>query len=122
MHENAKLFLIRCNWNIIFLNNFSISVDKNYDQFIKKLSASFPRKKKVLKNFTIPVQVFKCLDSMPLLSIEDLSYLFKVFFKSPLSCLGLARWLPVNAGDVARKFIKDPELLKFIDIECFCCQ
>ena len=32
----------------------------------------------------------------------------------------MARWLPVNAGDVARKFIKDPELLKFIDIECFC--
>jgi len=42
---------------------------------------------------------------MTLLSIEDPSYLFKVFFKSPLSCLGLARWLPVNAGDVARKFI-----------------
>ena len=57
---------------------------------------------------------------MPLLSIEDPSYLFKVFLKSPFSCLGLARWLPVNAGDVARKFIKDPELLKFIDIECFC--
>ena len=37
---------------------------------------------------------------MPLLSIEDPGYLFKVFFKSPLSCLGLARWLPVNAGDV----------------------
>ena len=36
---------------------------------------------------------------------------FKVFFKSPLSCLGLARWLPVNA-DVARKFIKDPEFFK----------
>ena len=55
---------------------------------------------------------------MPLLSIEDPSYLFKVF-KSPLR-LGLARWLPVNAGDVARKFKRDPELLKFIDIECFC--
>jgi prolycopene isomerase len=23
------------------------------------------------------------------------------------------------AGDVARKYIKDPELLKFIDVECF---
>ena len=56
---------------------------------------------------------------MPLLSIED-QLSFKVFFKSPLSCLGLARWLPINAGDVARQFIKDPELLKFIDIECFC--
>ena len=102
-------------------NNFNISVDKNYEQFINKLSASFPKEKKGIKKFyDTCANVFKCLDSMPLLSIEDPSYLFKVFFKSPLSCLGLARWLPVNAGDVARKFIKDPELLKFIDIECFC--
>ena len=102
-------------------NNFSISVDKNYDQFINKLSATFPKEKVGIKKFyDTCASVFKCLDAMPLLSIEDPSYLFKVFFKSPLSCLGLARWLPVNAGDVARKFIKDPQLLKFIDIECFC--
>ncbi len=102
-------------------NNFSISVNKNYDQFINKLSASFPKEKEGIRKFyDTCADVFKCLDSMPLLSIEDPSYLFKVFFKSPLSCLGLARWLPVNAGDVARKFIKDPELLRFIDIECFC--
>jgi prolycopene isomerase len=102
-------------------NNFSISVDKSYDQFINKLSESFPKEKKGIKKFYDTCSnVFKCLDSMPLLSIEDPSYLLKVFFKAPLSCLGLARWLPVNAGDVARKFIKDPELLKFIDIECFC--
>ena len=44
---------------------------------------------------------------------------FEIFFKSPLSCLGLARWLPANAGDVARKF-KRSWTLKFIDIECFC--
>ena len=59
-------------------------------------------------------------DAFTLLSIEDPNYLMKVFFKSPFSCLGLARWLPVNAGDVARRYIKDPTLLKFIDIECFC--
>ena len=102
-------------------NNFNIAVDKSYEQFISKLSASFPSEKEGIKKFYDTCKsVFNCLDSMPLLSIEDPSYLFKVFFKSPLSCLGLARWLPVNAGDVARKFIKDPELLKFIDIECFC--
>jgi len=102
-------------------NNFNISVDKNYEQFLSKLSASFPKEKKGIKKFyDTCANVFRCLDSMPLLSIEDPSYLFKVFFKSPLSCLGLARWLPVNAGDVARRFIRDPELLRFIDIECFC--
>ena len=102
-------------------NKFDISVDKNYEKFINKLSATFPKEKEGIRKFYDTCSnVFRCLDSMPLLSIEDPSYLFKVFFKSPLSCLGLARWLPVNAGDVARKFIKDPELLRFIDIECFC--
>ena len=102
-------------------NNFSISVDKEYEEFIRKLSDRFPKEKEGIRKFYgTCAKVFNCLDSMPLLSIEDPSYLFKVFLKAPLSCLGLARWLPINAGDVARKFIKDPELLKFIDIECFC--
>ena len=102
-------------------NNFNISVDKKYEKFIEKLSFFFPREKEGIKKFYgTCAKVFNCLDSMPLLSIEDPIYLFKVFLKSPLSCLGLARWLPINAGDVARRFIKDPELLKFIDIECFC--
>ena len=26
----------------------------------------------------------------------------------------------MNAGEVARRYIKDPNLLNFIDIECFC--
>ena len=37
-----------------------------------------------------------------------------------MACLTLASYLPSNTGDVARKYIKDPELLRFIDIECFC--
>lgn len=42
------------------------------------------------------------------------------FAKHPLACLTLASYLPSNTGDVARKYIKDPELLSFIDIECYC--
>ena len=102
-------------------NSFCISVDREYEKFIGKLIERFPHEKEGIKKFYGTCEkVFNCLDSMPLLSIEDPVYLFKVFFKAPLSCLGLARWLPINAGDVARKFIKDQELLKFIDIECFC--
>ena len=102
-------------------NGLEIAVDRNYDQFISELTLRFPHEASGIKRFyDICWKVFNCLDSMPLLSIEDPAYLTKVFFKSPLSCLGLARWLPVNVGDVAKRFIKDPELLKFIDIECFC--
>ncbi len=102
-------------------NQLEISVDREYQKFITKLINLFPHEEKGIKHFYQKCwDVFNCLDSMPLLSIEDPSYLVKVFLKAPLSCLGLARWLPVNAGDVARRHIKDPDLLKFIDIECFC--
>lgn len=57
---------------------------------------------------------------MPLLSLEELRYLFRVFWQKPASCLGLVKYLPQNAGDVARRYIQDPILLKFIDIECYC--
>ena len=102
-------------------DQLEISVDRDYKKFIAKLINLFPHEEKGINHFYKTCwDVFNCLDSMPLLSIEDPKYLMKVFFKSPLSCLGLARWLPVNAGNVARKYIKDPALLKFIDIECFC--
>ncbi len=102
-------------------DQLNITVDRDYQKFITKLIELFPHEKKGINHFYETCwSVFNCLDSMPLLSIEDPAYLMKVFFKSPLSCLGLARWLPINAGEVARRHIKDPILLKFIDIECFC--
>lgn len=42
------------------------------------------------------------------------------FVKQPIACLTLASFLATNTGDVARKHIQDPELLSFIDIECYC--
>lgn len=51
--------------------------------------------------------------------MEEPRYLMRVFFQKPLSCLGLAKYLPMNAGDIARKHISDPKLLQFIDMECY---
>ena len=42
------------------------------------------------------------------------------FAKHPAACLTLASFLASNTGDVARRHIRDEELLRFIDIECFC--
>jgi len=34
--------------------------------------------------------------------------------------LAVGKYLPQNAGDVARRYISDTQLLKFIDMECYC--
>ena len=99
----------------------NVAVDRDYEAFIARLSELFPHEAKGIRAFYDTCwQVFNCLDAMPLLSLEDPAYLAKVFFKAPLACLGLARWLPFNVGDVARQHIKDEQLLRFIDMECFC--
>jgi len=99
----------------------TVAVDRNYESFIARLTALFPHEALGIRRFYDSCwQVFRCLDAMPLLSLEDPAYLAKVFFRAPLACLGLARWLPVNVGSVARQHIKDPILLKFIDVECYC--
>lgn len=99
----------------------TLAVDRDYESFIADLTARFPHEAKGIRAFYDTCwQVFRCLDAMPLLSLEDPAYLAKVFFKAPLACLGLARWLPVNVGTVARAHIQDPNLLRFIDMECFC--
>ena len=98
-----------------------VAVDRDYESFVARLSALFPHEAKGIRAFYDTCwQVFRCLDAMPLLSLEDPAYLAKVFFRAPLACLGLARWLPVNVGAVARAHIQDPALLNFIDMECFC--
>lgn len=102
-------------------NNLDIKVDRVYDSFLQNLIAYFRHEEKGIRRFYDECwQVFHCLNSMDLLSLEEPRYLLRTFLQHPLVCLGLAKYLPQNVGDVARRYIKDPELLKFIDMECYC--
>ncbi|MEC4983196.1 MAG: carotene isomerase [Oscillatoria sp. PMC 1068.18] len=102
-------------------DNLELKVHKNYDKFLQELTAYFPHEAKGIRQFYDECwKVFNCLNVMDLLSLEEPRYLTRVFFQHPLACLGLVKYLPQNAGDIARRYIKDPQLLKFIDMECYC--
>ncbi|MFK0731052.1 MAG: carotenoid isomerase [Gloeotrichia echinulata GP01] len=102
-------------------NGLDLKVDRVYEKFLQNLTAYFPHEKQGIRSFYDQCwQVFNCLNSMELLSLEEPRYLLRAFFQHPLACLGLVKYLPQNVGDVARRYIKDPDLLKFIDIECYC--
>jgi prolycopene isomerase len=101
--------------------DLTIKVHREYDNFLQELYNKFPQEKEGIKKFYDECwRVFNCLNSIELLSLEELGYLTRVFFQNPAACLGLVKYLPLNVGDVARKYIKNPELLKFIDMECYC--
>ncbi|XP_058003329.1 prolycopene isomerase, chloroplastic [Hevea brasiliensis] len=101
-------------------NNLSVQVHREYSDFISELTTRFPHEKEgILKFYGECWKIFNALNSLELKSLEEPIYLFGQFFQKPLECLTLAYYLPQNAGDIARKYIKDPELLSFIDAECF---
>ncbi len=101
-------------------NDLKVKVHRDYEKFLQELTAYFPHEQQGIRQFYNECwKVFNCLNRMDLLSLEEPRYLARVFFQHPLACLGLVKYLPQNAGDIARKYIKDPLLLKFIDIECY---
>ncbi|NJK34965.1 MAG: carotene isomerase [Oscillatoriales cyanobacterium SM2_2_1] len=102
------------------LPGWAIAVDRDYETFLSKLGDRFPTEREGIRRFYDECwQVFNSLNAIELLSLEEWRYLVRVFFQNPLACLRLARYLPVNVGDVARRHLRDPELLRFIDIECY---
>ncbi|MDP5337700.1 MAG: carotene isomerase [Nodularia sp. (in: cyanobacteria)] len=102
-------------------NQLDLKVERVYEKFLQNLIAYFPHEETGIRRFYDECwKVFNCLNSMDLLSLEEPRYLLRTFLQHPLACLGLVKYLPQNVGYVARRYIKDPELLKFIDIECYC--
>lgn len=101
-------------------DGLNLRVHRNYEKFLQELIEHFPHERHGVRQFyDLCWEVFNCLNAMELLSLEELGYLTRVFFQHPGACLGLVKYLPQNAGEVARKYIRDPLLLKFIDIECY---
>nr|GME12608.1 prolycopene isomerase, chloroplastic [Ipomoea batatas] len=101
-------------------DDLSVRVHREYSDFVAELVNKFPHEKEgILKFYGECWKIFNALNSLELKSLEEPIYLFGQFFKKPLECLTLAYYLPQNAGDIARMFIKDAQLLSFIDAECF---
>nr|UOL49147.1 carotene isomerase [Chelidonium majus] len=101
-------------------DNLSVRVHREYSDFVMELINRFPHEKEGIHKFYGECwKIFNALNSLELKSLEEPLYLFGQFFRKPLECLTLAYNLPQNAGAIARKFIRDPQLLSFIDAECF---
>ena len=101
-------------------SGLDLKVHRDYEKYLQELTAYFPHERQGIRKFYDQCwKVFNCLNRMELLSLEEPGYLTRVFFQHPLACLGLAKYLPQNTGDVARRYIKDPQLLQFIDMDCY---
>lgn len=99
---------------------WQVKVHRDYEKFLQELSQRFPQEQAGIRRFYAECwRIFNCLNQMELLSLEEPRYLLRMFFQHPLSCLHLAKSLPLNVGTLARRYLQNPTLLKFIDLECY---
>ncbi|GAX80223.1 hypothetical protein CEUSTIGMA_g7661.t1 [Chlamydomonas eustigma] len=103
-----------------FPEGLNVRVWREYNDFVGELSARFPHEKDGIQAFYDTCwKVFNSLNSIELKSLEEPRYLMQQFFRNPIACLTLAYYATTNTGEAARRYIKDPELLRFIDLECY---
>jgi prolycopene isomerase len=96
-------------------------VHRNYEEFLQELASYFPQEAGGIRRFYDSFwPIFNSLNAMELLSLEEWGYLWRSFVGNPRACLTLARYLPANVGQVARRHLRHPALLRFVDMECYC--
>jgi len=101
-------------------NNFNIAARYDRQAFLEALIAQFPHEAYGIKNFYSELdEVYDILSSLPAGSLEDVTHLLTVGGRYPLKTMSLAMKTFLSMGKRARRYIRDEELLHFIDIEAY---
>eukprot|EP00892_Ulva_mutabilis_P008902 jgi/Ulvmu1/6384/UM003_0012.1 len=103
-----------------FPNGLNVPVPRSYEAFLDILIDRFPHEEEGIRGFYGECwEVFNALNKIELRSLEEIRFLMYQFAREPAACLQLLKYLPLNTGDVAERHIRDPELLAFVNAECF---
>lgn len=101
-------------------DNFEISASYDRETFLDALIDRFPHESGGIKKFYRELDdVLDIISSFPSGSLEDLNHLLSVGAAYPLKSISLALKTFRSMGKTARSYIRDEELLRFIDIEAY---
>jgi len=99
---------------------FSVAASYSRQEFLDSLAARFPLEKEGIERFYRELEeVYDILSSLPAGSLEDVAHLASVGGRYPLKTVMLALRTFRSMGKTARKYIRNEELLRFIDIESY---
>jgi len=101
-------------------NGFTIAAGYDRKAFLEALCSKFPHEAYGIKNFYSELdEVYDILSSLPAGSLEDVTHLLSVGGRYPLKTVSLALKTFLSMGKRARRYLRDEELLHFIDIEAY---
>ncbi|MGB0130794.1 phytoene desaturase family protein [Chlorobium sp.] len=99
---------------------FNVAASFDRQEFLDSLAARFPLEKEGIERFYRELEeVYDILSSLPAGSLEDVMHLASVGGRYPLKTAMLALKTFRSMGRTARKYIRNEELLRFIDIESY---
>ncbi|MEI6758147.1 MAG: FAD-dependent oxidoreductase [Chlorobium sp.] len=101
-------------------NDFAVPVYYDSKAFLGALVARFPHEAEgIVKFYRELEEVYEILNSLPAGSLEDVMHLASVGISFPAKTIALALKTFRSMGKTARRYIRDEELLRFIDIEAY---
>lgn len=101
-------------------DGFEVPVFYEREKFLGELISRFPHEERGIRVFYRELEeVYDILSALPAGSLEDVVHVLKVGVQNPLKVMALAVKTFKSMGKTARKYIKEEELLKFIDIEAY---
>ncbi|UWX57007.1 FAD-dependent oxidoreductase [Chlorobaculum sp. MV4-Y] len=90
------------------------------ERFLEALCRRFPHERTGIRKFYDELEsVYEILNSLPAGSLEDVMHLGVVGARHPLKVMSLGVKTLFSMGKMARRYISDKELLRFIDLESY---
>ena len=100
--------------------DFTVAACYDRHAFLGALADRFPHEAEGITKFYHELdEVYEILSSLPAGSLEDVTHLLSVGTSFPLKTVALALKSFRSMGKTARRYIRDEELLHFIDIEAY---
>ena len=101
-------------------DGFEVPVFYEKDRFLGTLIRRFPHEEAGIRAFYQELEtVYEILSALPAGSLEDIVHVIQVGARNPGKTMALALKTFKSMGKTARTYIRDEELLKFIDIESY---
>jgi prolycopene isomerase len=97
-----------------------VPVWRDRNRFLECLCQRFPHERDGIRRFYDELEsVYEILNSLPAGSLEDMMHLGIVGARHPLKAASLGIKTLFSMGKTARRYLTDPELLRFIDLESY---
>lgn len=99
---------------------FEVPAWYDRSRFLESLSRRFPHEREGIRRFYDELEsVYAILNALPAGSLEDVMHLAVVGASHPLKAAALGVKTLYSMGRTARRYLTDPELLRFIDLESY---